>query len=66
MTRCGFPKIYLYGEQNDWIKLKDKTKLLLSTKCEEKFAKDWSLKLIPILDEFIKVYDGEIDCFFLE
>jgi len=63
-TMCGFPKIYLYGEQNDWTKLKEKSKLLLSTKCEEKFANDWSKILMPILDRFIKAYDGEIDCEF--
>eukprot|EP01084_Bolivina_argentea_P148832 260121_1 len=61
---CGFPKITLSGTKADWVKLKDKVVKLLETKVTKQFGKIWGEALIPILDRFVNVYDGYIDCLF--
>jgi len=60
MTLCGIPEIKLLGTKEDWIELKIRT-LKLKDYMVEKFADKWFGLLIPILDEFIKVFMGEID-----
>ncbi len=58
------PSITLTGKKNDWLLLRDKTIKLLNKKCDKQFNKEWSGCLLPILDPFIGVYDGDIDCVF--
>eukprot|EP01083_Nonionella_stella_P182663 657802_1 len=61
---CGFPKITLKGNKQDWIKLKIKCQQLLQKKVDKKFGAQWSQSLMPVLDRFIAAYDGNIDCIF--
>eukprot|EP00484_Ammonia_sp_Unknown_P029130 CAMPEP_0197025450 /NCGR_PEP_ID=MMETSP1384-20130603/5782_1 /TAXON_ID=29189 /ORGANISM="Ammonia sp." /LENGTH=589 /DNA_ID=CAMNT_0042453979 /DNA_START=36 /DNA_END=1805 /DNA_ORIENTATION=+ len=63
-TECGFPYITLLGKKDDWFSLRDKTRSILDKKCEKKFAQRWGDALLPILDRFIAVYDGDIDAVF--
>ena len=64
MTFCGFPKITLTGTKQDWIKIYNKTKILLKTKVESNFGEKWGKSLLPILERFIIAFDGKIDCLF--
>merc|ERR1711994_985270 len=50
--------------KDDWIALKQKTEAILEEKCRSTFARKWTQSLIPILDRFVAVYDGDIDCVF--
>eukprot|EP01084_Bolivina_argentea_P083756 151631_1 len=61
---CGFPKITLNGTKYDWINLKIKCEKILSEKVDKKFGEKWKLSLLQVLDRFIAVYDGNIDCVF--
>ena len=58
-TRCGFSKVTLKGNQKDWETLIQKTQQLLKTKCTEDFYKFWYDKLMSVLNEFIRVYEGK-------
>ena len=64
MTCCGFPRITLDGNKQDWIKLKAKTVKLLNEKVTKKFGSQWGEALLPLLDRFIIAFDGNIDCLF--
>ena len=63
-TMCGFPQITLDGTKDDWIKLREKVRKLLSTKVSPKFGENWKKSLLPLLDRFIAAYDGEINGLF--
>ena len=56
-TTCGIPKIKVKGTKEDWILLKDSfNKLAVQLN-----MKWWAKGLNPVLDEFIKVFDGKIN-----
>ena len=56
-TTCGIPKIKIKGTKEDWILLKDSfNKLAVQLN-----MKWWAKGLNPVLDEFIKVFDGKIN-----
>ena len=61
---CGFPKITLDGNRADWVRLREKTSVLLRDKVRRQFGADWRKALLPLLDRFIGAFDGEIDCLF--
>ncbi|CAF1155751.1 unnamed protein product [Didymodactylos carnosus] len=61
---CGFPSITLNGIKDDWINLYKKCEELLNTKVDGKFSEKWKLSLLPVLNEFINVYNCKIDCVF--
>ena len=53
-TLCGIPKIKINGTKEDWSLLKDSfNKLAMRIDMEW-----WSQQLNPILDEFVKAFDG--------
>lgn len=53
---CGIPSISLTGTRNDWVRIYDKLKYLSD------FGLDfWREELEPIIQEFIHVYDGQIN-----
>ncbi|WP_405329132.1 DUF4419 domain-containing protein [Fibrobacter sp.] len=54
-TLCGIPKIKINGTKEDWSLLKDSFNKL-ATRLDMEW---WSQQLNPILDEFIKVFDGQ-------
>jgi hypothetical protein len=59
-TLCGIAGIKLLGNKDDWVNLKNRT-LALGNFMKEDFVDKWFKLLIPVLDEFIKVCDGQID-----
>eukprot|EP01083_Nonionella_stella_P072920 196832_1 len=61
---CGFPAITLGGTLQDWELLRDKVQTLLKGKVDNKFGKQWSVSLIPILDRFIAAFKGDISMVF--
>ena len=63
-TLCGFPKITLDGNRADWVRLREKTSVLLRDKVRRQFGAEWRKALLPLLDRFIGAFDGEIDCLF--
>ena len=52
LTECGFPRITLTGTKQDWIKIYNKTQLLLKNKVDPKFGQEWGKALLPILQRF--------------
>lgn len=53
---CGISKVRLLGTLEDWVKIKEMTERLREYDIEW-----WINALIPVLDKFIKAYQGEID-----
>eukprot|EP00494_Astrolonche_serrata_P025830 UN26091 len=53
-SRCGIPKVKLLGTLNDWKQLKKRVQGL-----EEYKLGWWVNKLIPVMDQFIKTYEGK-------
>ena len=64
MCGCGFPQITLKGTKQDWVNLKTKLKAILTQKVDKQFGANWSKAILPVIDRFIDVYDGKIDCLF--
>lgn len=54
-TLCGIPKIKINGTKEDWSLLKDSFNKL-ATRIDMEW---WSQQLNPILDEFVKAFDGQ-------
>jgi hypothetical protein len=58
---CGIPEIHVYGDKNDWLKVKEKanriTKMIPELKC-------WIKNINEIVDHFIDVFDEKIDNLF--
>lgn len=53
---CGIPSITLYGNKQDWQKIKSNLLML------DQFGLDyWRIELDPMLDQFIAVYENKID-----
>lgn len=55
-TGCGIPHIHLLGTKEDWLKIKVKLKSLDLVGMEY-----WAKELYPIIDEFIHVYNGNVN-----
>jgi hypothetical protein len=55
-TGCGIPEITLEGTKEDWKKIRENIEFLRSYDLNM-----WVDNLIPILDEFVAVYDGKIN-----
>lgn len=53
---CGIPKITLEGTPEDWQKILDKTR-----KLEEYNLKWWTGELEPLLQEFVRASNGDVD-----
>ena len=60
ITKCGIPSIELRGSRDDWVSLRQRSEALRSFMTKD-FAKVWLSVLLPILDEFIKSYDGKVN-----
>ena len=58
-TMCGIPKVKLIGSREDWARLIKKVKKLAEFELEW-----WISSLIPILEKFLKAYEGEVDTIF--
>ena len=60
---CGIPKITLQGSLEDWQKVRAKAEMIktLSEKSKSPLLMDWYNILVPILDRFVKAYQGKVD-----
>lgn len=56
-TLCGIPEIKLKGTKEDWMKLRSGF-IDLTTKLKMNW---WASELVPVIDEFIKAYDGDVN-----
>jgi len=56
MTRCGFPTITLEGTEEDWVALRVNAESLLSKRCEQSWAQEWMVSLLPLLDKILGEY----------
>lgn len=54
MTRCGIPELYLAGTPADWNKVRAHAEALLGAVGGLEW---WSVHLLPVLDEFVKLSD---------
>ena len=60
VTRCGIPSITLLGTRDDWMDLRSRAEQLGSLMLPE-FAKYWMPVLLPVLDEFVESYNGNVN-----
>jgi len=63
-TMCGIPRVRLEGNLQDWLDLRTRTQQLAEWMLPE-HAEGWiNAVVVPILDEFVKSYQGNVDhCF---
>jgi hypothetical protein len=55
-TLCGIPEVTLLGDREDWMSLRDRAARFKDFGC------DWWLQhLLPVLDQFVKVFGGTAD-----
>jgi hypothetical protein len=60
-TRCGIPSVTLRGTRADWASLRSRAESLAG-KMTPDFADKWVRPcLLPILDQFVAAYDGDVD-----
>uniref|UniRef100_A0A7S2DCV0 Uncharacterized protein n=1 Tax=Octactis speculum TaxID=3111310 RepID=A0A7S2DCV0_9STRA len=59
-TACGIPRIALQGSRNDWIQLRARAEHL-GTLMMPEFAESWLAVLLPVLDEFLNSYNGNVN-----
>ena len=60
-TMCGIPNVHLDGTRADWESLRERTKTLALYMLQDNSHGDlWIYDIVlPILDEFLRSYDGE-------
>jgi hypothetical protein len=59
-TCCGIPSIELRGNRQDWLDLRTRTEEL-GQLMTQRFSGKWLPVLLPILDEFVASYDGNVN-----
>jgi hypothetical protein len=59
-TLCGIPNITLTGTEEDWVALRNRTEAL-GKLMKEDFASYWMPLVLPILDEFVESYRGNVN-----
>jgi hypothetical protein len=62
-TMCGIPHVNLLGSLEDWISLRQKTEELGKLMMPQ-FSKKWMAALLPVLDQFVDAYKGEVNHLF--
>ena len=60
MTMCGIPNITLLGTEEDWVALRSRTEKLGSLMMPD-FTDYWMPSLLPVLDEFVESYRGNVN-----
>ena len=58
-TMCGIPSVSLHGSREDWASLRGRAEQLGTLMLPE-FAERWLGNLLPVLDQFIASYDGQV------
>lgn len=58
-TFCGISKVTLLGSEADWTELRVRAEAL-GSKMTKEFRDMWLPKLIPVLDQFVAAYQGDV------
>lgn len=58
-TCCGISKVTLLGTEGDWVGLRTRAEAL-SSRMTPAFRKQWLPKLLPVLDQFVAAYRGDV------
>uniref|UniRef100_A0A7S4IPZ5 Uncharacterized protein n=1 Tax=Odontella aurita TaxID=265563 RepID=A0A7S4IPZ5_9STRA len=59
-TSCGIPSVTLLGSREDWSSLRARAEELGELMTTE-FSELWMPILLPVLDQFVESYDGNVD-----
>jgi len=59
-TCCGIPQISLLGSREDWVQLRARAEHLGSLMLPD-FTEKWLSVLLPVLDQFVAAYDGQVN-----
>jgi len=59
-TKCGIPEISLLGTRDDWVAVRERAEHLGALMLPD-FSKRWLSCLLPVLDEFVASYDGQVN-----
>lgn len=58
-TLCGISKVTLLGSKADWKELRVRAEAL-GSKMTKEFSGMWLPKLLPVLDQFVAAYQGDV------
>lgn len=61
MTMCGFPTVTLLGTLDDWKELRSEGEAAIRDLCSSDVAEPWLQAMLPVLDQFIRAYQGQVD-----
>ncbi|CAM4940425.1 unnamed protein product [Rotaria socialis] len=61
MTMCGIRKVHFLGTLDDWLLLRDKTKQLQSFTMHNDEFSTYVEGLLPVFNQFISTYQGNVD-----
>merc|ERR1712176_808943 len=59
-TGCGIPKVTLLGTEEDWVNLRNRAEAL-SPLMKPEFSGRWMPFLLPVLDQFVESYKGNVN-----
>jgi len=59
-TLCGIPKVTLLGTAEDWTNLRNRAEAL-SPLMKPEFSDQWMPYLLPVLDQFVESYKGNVN-----
>jgi hypothetical protein len=66
-TRCGIPRIRLEGTLQDWESLQTRIKEIVTIMADKNPSrKDWTLKVIGVVDNFVSAVKGNVDVDFFK
>ncbi len=58
-TLCGIPSFSIEGTREDWVNIRNRIERF------SEFGLQWWVDaLIPVLDEFVKIFDGSLGKYF--
>jgi len=58
---CGFPTVTLLGTLDDWKELRSEGEAAIRDLCSSDVAEPWLQAMLPVLDQFIRAYQGQVD-----
>merc|ERR1712157_572663 len=58
-TLCGISKVTLLGSEDDWVQLHARAEAL-GSKMTPEFRSLWMPKLLPVLNQFVAAYRGDV------
>lgn len=62
-TLCGIPSVKLHGSEEDWLNLRRRAGQLADLMLPD-FCDKWLAHLLPVLEEFVASYRGDVNHYF--